>query len=71
MLDGFKPIADKYNCSIAALNLAWIMNQGETVNLLTGATSPDQVKQNVVAADVVLAEEDIRKMNEMAAAVYA
>ncbi len=70
MLDHFKPIADKYNCSIAALNLAWIMCQGDTVNLLTGATTPDQVKMNVVAADVVLEPEDIKKMNDLAAAVF-
>ena len=66
MLDAWKPLARKYNCSIPTLCLAWIMNQGDTVNLLTGATSPEQVRQNAPAADIVLSEEDKQVMREMA-----
>ncbi len=67
MLDKWKPLTEKYNCSIPALALAWIMNQGDTVNLLTGATAPEQIEMNVVAADIVLSDEDnmlIRRMAE-------
>lgn len=66
MLDAWKPLARKYNCSIPTLCLAWIMNQGDTINLLTGATSPEQVRQNAPAADIVLSEEDKQVMREMA-----
>lgn len=66
MLDKWKPLTEKYNCSIPALALAWIMNQGDTVNLLTGATTPDQVKMNTVAADIVLSDEDNQYMRKLA-----
>lgn len=66
MLDAWKPLAQKYNCSIPTLCLAWIMNQGDTVNLLTGATTPEQVRQNAPAADIVLSEEDKQLMRKMA-----
>lgn len=66
MLDAWKPLAEKYRCGIPALCLAWIMNQGDTVNLLTGATSPDEVRMNVPAADIVLSDEDRQLMRDMA-----
>lgn len=66
MLDAWKPLAQKYNCSIPTLCLAWIMNQGDTVNLLTGATTPEQVRQNAPAADIVLSEGDKQLMRKMA-----
>lgn len=66
MLDAWKPLAQKYDCSIPTLCLAWIMNQGDAVNLLTGATSPMQVYQNAPAADIVLSDEDKLLMRKMA-----
>lgn len=66
MLDAWKPLTEKYHCSIPALCLAWVMNQGDTVNLLTGATSPDEVRMNVPAADIVLSDADSRLMRQMA-----
>lgn len=69
MLDAWKPLAEKYACSIPALCLAWVMNQGEVVNLLSGATSSREVKMNALAADIVLSEEDNKLMRAMAAAL--
>ena len=68
MLEEWGPLCEKYNCGIPTLCLAWIMNQGDEVNLLTGAT-PEQVAMNARAADIVIAEEDLRKMREMAEAL--
>lgn len=66
MLDAWKPLTQKYGCSIPTLCLAWIMNQGDVVNLLTGATTPEQVRQNAPAADIVLSDEDKQLMRKMA-----
>lgn len=66
MLDAWRPLAEKYRCGIPALCLAWVMNQGDTVNLLMGATSPDEVRMNVPAADIVLSDEDRQLMRGMA-----
>ncbi|HQE70037.1 MAG TPA: aldo/keto reductase, partial [Atopobiaceae bacterium] len=58
MIDAWKPLTEKYECSIPALCLAWIMNQGDVVNLLSGATSPKEIEMNAPAADIVLSAED-------------
>lgn len=69
MLDEWKPLAEKYQASLPALCLAWIMNQGDTINLLTGATTPGEVEMNAKAADIVLTDEDNQKMRLMAEAL--
>lgn len=69
MLEAWKPLAQKYNASIPALCLAWIMNQGDSINLLSGATTPAEVEMNAVAADIVLSKEDLAMMRKMAEAL--
>lgn len=69
MLEQWQPLTEKYNCTVPALCLAWLMNQGETVNLLSGATSPEQVEMNAAAADIVLSDEDEKLMRSMAEAL--
>lgn len=66
MLEAWKPLTEKYDCSMPALCLAWVMNQGDEVNLLTGATSPKEVEMNAPAAGILLSDEDNRRMREMA-----
>ncbi|HUM83029.1 MAG TPA: aldo/keto reductase [Lachnospiraceae bacterium] len=69
MLEAWEPFCKKYNCTVPALALAWIMNQGEDINLLTGATAPEQIDMNAVAADIVLSDEDNKVMRKMAEAL--
>lgn len=69
MLDAWGPLAEGYGCTIPALCLAWVMNQGDAVNLLTGATSPAEVRMNAPAAEIVLSDEDSRRMRRMAEAL--
>ena len=69
MLEEWKPLTEKYHCTIPALALAWVMNQGDEINLLTGATKPSEVEANVSAADIVLSEEDNKLMRDMAEAL--
>lgn len=71
MLEEWKPLVEKYHASIPALALAWVMNQGDHVNLLTGATEPGQIDMNAPAADIVLEEVDNRKMRALAEALDA
>ena len=68
-LDQLKPLCEKYNCAIADLSLAWILAQDEKVVLLSGATSPDQIRANTHAADIDLSAEDVQMMREMAEAL--
>ncbi len=44
-MDKWKPLCEKYNCTIANLALAWILAQGDFINLLSGSTTVDQIAE--------------------------
>ena len=69
LLDGLKPLCSKYDCTIADLALAWILAQDERVVLLSGSTTPDQIRSNVRSADIELSAEDAAMMRDMAEAL--
>ena len=54
VMDQWKPLCEKYNCTIANLALAWILAQGEFINLLSGSTTVDQIKENVKSTELEL-----------------
>ena len=66
MLEKWKPLCEKYNCTIPALALSWILAQGDYITILSGATTPEQVRENVKAADIRLEEKDIQLLRSMA-----
>ncbi|MDF2789801.1 MAG: aldo/keto reductase [Neobacillus sp.] len=65
MLNDWKPLCDKYECTIPTLALSWILAQGDYITILSGATSPEQVQENNKASEIVLAEEDVQLMRTM------
>lgn len=66
MMDEWAPLCQKYDCNIANLALAWILAQGDFINLLSGANTVDQIKQNIKSTEIILEKEDIKIMREMA-----
>lgn len=66
MMDEWAPLCQKYDCTIANLALAWILAQGDFINLLSGANTVDQIKQNIKSTEIILEKEDIKIMREMA-----
>lgn len=68
-LDELKPLCAKYDCTIADLALAWILAQDERVVLLSGSTTPDQIRSNVRSAEIDLSVEDVAMMRDMAEAL--
>lgn len=69
MLEQWQPLCDKYRCSVPTLALAWILAQSDLISILSGATSPEQVRENVEAASIQLAAGDVALMREMADAL--
>ncbi|NBI68178.1 aldo/keto reductase [Pseudoflavonifractor sp. 60] len=65
-LDRLKPLTEKYQCSIADINMAWILAQDEKVVLLSGATTADQISQNVRSTQIDLSPEDVALIRGMA-----
>ncbi|KMI14665.1 hypothetical protein SM85_01879 [Klebsiella variicola] len=69
MLEEWRPLCAKYHCTIPALALAWILKQSDLITLLSGATSPEQVRENTDALTIALTDEDSLLMREMAVAL--
>ncbi|QCT06782.1 NADH-dependent methylglyoxal reductase [Ruminococcus bovis] len=65
VMDQWKPLCEKYNCTIANLALAWILAQGEFINLLSGSTTVDQIKKNVKSTELELEPADVAMMRDM------
>ncbi|MDI5035962.1 aldo/keto reductase, partial [Salmonella enterica subsp. enterica serovar Montevideo] len=38
--------------------LAWILRQSELISILSGATSPEQVRENIAALSITLTDDD-------------
>lgn len=66
MLDAWKPLCDKYNCSLANLAIAWVLAQGDNVNVLSGSTSPEELIENSKAMEINLDPNDVAMMRTMA-----
>ena len=65
VMDQWKPLCEKYNCTIANLALAWILAQGEFINLLSGSTTVDQIKENVISTELEMDPADVAMMRDM------
>jgi voltage-dependent potassium channel beta subunit len=48
-----KEIADELGCSLSQLSLAWCAKNPHVSTVITGASSPDQVRENMGALDVL------------------
>ena len=56
-------------CNQGFETLAWILAQDEKVVLLSGSTTPEQIRSNVRSAEIDLSEEDVAMMRDMAEAL--
>lgn len=63
-VEALKPIADELGISIAQLSLAWILKNPNISSMITGASRPEQVRDNVRALAVAekLTDEVIEKI---------
>lgn len=61
-LDKLRPIAEKHQCTLAQLALAWLMAQPKT-NAIAGARNPEQAAQNAKAIEVSFTEEDLAEID--------
>ena len=68
MLETWEPLCEKYKCTKADLALAWLMGQGDYINVLTGCSKVEQLEENARALSVKLEKNDIdwlRKVSEI------
>lgn len=57
-----KPIAERLGITRSQLALAWALRSPAVSSVITGATRPEQVEENVAAAEVELSEEDLAEI---------
>ncbi|MCA9302981.1 MAG: aldo/keto reductase, partial [Phycisphaerales bacterium] len=65
LLAGFQPIADKHNCSMAQLVIAWTVSQPGLTHALVGARTREQAIENAGAGKITLDSEDLGTMNAL------
>ena len=61
-LEQLKPIAEKHNCTLAQLSLAWLIAQPQT-NAIAGARNAQQAQDNAGATQVKLSPEEIQEID--------
>ena len=61
------PIAEELGCTMAQLALAWCLKNPNISTVITGASKPEQVVENLAALDVVpqLTDEIMERIDEI------
>lgn len=59
-------IATEHSCTPAQLALAWVLAQGDDIVPIPGTRHPKRLEENVAALDVVLSENDLRRIDAAA-----
>lgn len=67
-LDKLRPIAERHQCTLAQLSLAWLIAQPQT-HAIAGARNAEQSTQNAQAAQVQLTSQDLEEMDAIGRSV--
>ena len=59
------PIASELGITPSQLALAWILRRSEISSVITGATKPEQVLENIKASGVTLDKDTLQKIEEI------
>ncbi len=64
LIDTIKELAAKKKCAPSQIALAWCLTQGNDIVPIPGTKKVHYLRENVHAADISLASEEIRKISE-------
>jgi voltage-dependent potassium channel beta subunit len=70
-VDRLRPVAERADCTMSQLALAWLLGRDAVSSVIIGASSVGQVDENVAALDVELAPHDVAEIDELFAPVAA
>ena len=62
-VQSLRPIADEAGITLAQLALAWVLHQRNVTAVIVGASRPEQVHENVKAADVQLSADTLEAID--------
>ena len=65
LVHAVEKLAEAKGCTPAQLALAWVLTRGEHVVTIPGTRSDKRVDENAAAADVVLSDEELARLDEI------
>jgi aryl-alcohol dehydrogenase-like predicted oxidoreductase len=60
-----RPVADELSLSLAQLAIAWVLQNDNVSAAIIGASRPEQVRENVKAAGVVIPAEAMKRIDDI------
>jgi aryl-alcohol dehydrogenase-like predicted oxidoreductase len=67
ILDAMAPMAEAHDCSPARISLAWLLAKPVVTSVIIGAKRLEQLQDNLSAADLELAADEIKVLDEVSA----
>jgi aryl-alcohol dehydrogenase-like predicted oxidoreductase len=65
VLDVVRPIAEARGVSVATVCLAWVLAKPFVTSVIIGAKRMDQLKENLAAMELVLSEDEMKRLDEV------
>src|SRR4051794_2108369 len=59
-----RPVAEEAGVTLSQLALAWVLHQRNVTAVIVGATRPEQLRENVAAADVALSPDTLGAIDD-------
>jgi aryl-alcohol dehydrogenase-like predicted oxidoreductase len=66
-LTAIREIAEEHGATVARVALAWLLHQEAVTSVLVGATSEEQLADNLKAGEVSLVRDDLERLDEVSA----
>jgi aryl-alcohol dehydrogenase-like predicted oxidoreductase len=67
IIDVLQPIAQAHSTSVATVALSWVLAKTFVTSVIIGAKRIDQLRQNLAAVELQLAEDELQKLDEVSA----
>jgi aryl-alcohol dehydrogenase-like predicted oxidoreductase len=67
VIDAMRPLAEARGVSVAQIALAWLLHQPQVTSVIVGAKRPDQLADNLAAAEVELGADDLKAIDAASA----
>ena len=64
-VDRLRPIAERANCTMPQLAIAWLLRRDAVSSVIIGASNAAQIDENVASTDVKLSADDIAQIEEL------
>ena len=64
LLNIVREISNQANCSLAQVNLAWLLHQGDNILPIPGTTQTTHLRDNIGATDINLTREQLSTLDK-------